>query len=327
MARGDSFCPMVGTFCLYDSTEVKPNSFFLIQPFDKDKEKRENAIETALKKYYRKGNYQLKKSDSTVHIQGSYCDICKKIQSCQYCIADISGEIFKVLIEEKSKEKVFLRPNIAFEIGLAYGFGKPSLILSKKLIEDHHIPSDINFIRYIDITVKSWSMVSQKLLDLLRNMAPHRALLKSATWDYNLGQLKREIASCIVQKEALLKAKDLNYKINQVLYLDYKLIGIIKNALYLIEGTYFDIYILEGGVEIKRGVIRIELINREKKVAQVEFDYGSNIDYWIEIAKICSEKGKYILNEHRLELIIPKHLEQYNLHELKQFLSLLDKAG
>ncbi len=135
------YCPMTGASCSYASHEIGVNSFFLIQPFDGDKSKREEAVEFALRNLYGSGNYQLKKSDSSVHLNASYCDICLKIRSCQYCIVDISGEIFKVLIEGEQKEKVFFRPNIPFELGLAYGFNKISIILFRNLTNDLYFPT------------------------------------------------------------------------------------------------------------------------------------------------------------------------------------------
>ena len=43
------YCPMVDQ-CRYEPVDVKPDSYFLVQPFDSEKEEREKAIEDALKK-------------------------------------------------------------------------------------------------------------------------------------------------------------------------------------------------------------------------------------------------------------------------------------
>ncbi len=146
------YCPMVG-LCPYEQVEIQPNSYFLIQPFDKDKVKRETAIKDALIKFYgSEKKYDLRKSDSNIYDRGVYCDICIKIKSSQFCIVDITGELHKIMDEpEKIEEKVFLRPNVALELGMAYGLNKPALIMSGKLNGKRLIPSDIEFVRYIDI--------------------------------------------------------------------------------------------------------------------------------------------------------------------------------
>jgi hypothetical protein len=328
MSGDTSYCPVIGASCSYESLEVEPNSFFLIQPFDKEKNEREEAIGKALEKFYGKGKYKLKKSDSHVHLQGSYCDICKKIRSCQYCIADMTGEIFKVILEKEIKDRVFWRPNVAFELGLAYGLSKPSLVLFKKLTSNYKIPSDIDFVRYVDIEAKNWSMVSQRILDRLKDGAPNRSIVNANNWnELNTAQFKKELKSVIHQKENLLHMKYKKFKINQILYKNSRLLCIIKNASNLIESTYFYLYVTENDIEEKKGLIRINSINSEKGIAQAEIIVGDFLDYWVNIAKICSEKGNFILGEHRLEVTIPQQLEKLNIDELKSLESLLDKCG
>jgi hypothetical protein len=327
MNSGISYCPMTGTSCLYDLQEIRPNSFFLIQPFDNDKIEREKAVEFALRKFYGKGRYQLKKSDSRVHLQANYCDICLKIRSCQFCIADLSGEIFKVLIEGEMKEKAFLRPNISFELGLAYGFSKPSFILFKKLTKFHKLPSDLDFIRYVDIKAEKWSMVAQKLLDMLRNNAPSRAIISNADEAVvDIERIKKDINSIIHQKENLQQIEYKNYKINQILLRNNRLIGIIKNTNALREGTYFNLYVTENYIEEKKALVRIESINEEKRIAQIKIDVTDCRDYWAAIAKDCCEKDYHVLGEHRLEVFISKEFKELNIDELKIFSSLLDKC-
>jgi hypothetical protein len=323
-----SHCPMTSASCSFASQDIRPNSFFLIQPFDSDKVKREKAIEYALKKFYGDGRYQLKKSDKKVHLKASYCDICLKIRSCQYCIADVSGEILDVINEGESKKRAYLRPNIPFELGLAFGLNKPSILLFKKLMEDHRPPSDLDFIRYVDITAKNWSMISQRLLDTLRDKSPDRAIVDNLKRNvFNRDRLKKDIESVIHQKEELEEAKYKNIKINFILLNNNKLVGIIKNIKGLIIGTHFNIYVSENFIEEKKGVIRIDSVNEEKGTAQTEIYVEDYLDFWAAIAKDCCEKGQHMLGDHRLEVIIPAELERLSIEELKSFRSILDKYG
>ena len=329
MSSEISYCPMTGTSCSYAPQEIGLNSFFLIQPFDGDKSEREEAVDFALRRFYGKGRYQLKKSDSSVHLQASYCDICLKIRSCQYCIADVSGEIFEVLIEGKIKGKAFLRPNISFELGLAYGFNKPSFILFKKLVPSHKLPSDLDFIRYVDITAKKWPMISQKILDVLRDNAPNRAIISNINRTvFDIERLKKDINSIVFQKENLRRIKYKSFQINHILLKNNRLLGIIKNAKFLKESTCFNLYATEDSIEEKKAVVRIESVNEEKRIAQIEIiDIRDCVDYWAAIAKDCSENGHHVLGEHRLEIIIQDEFRRLDIDELKKIQLILGKCG
>jgi hypothetical protein len=330
MSSEVSYCPMTGTFCSYAPHEVEVNSYFLIQPFDGDKSEREEAIDFALRRFYGEGRYRLEKSDSSVHLQASYCDICLKIRSCQYCIVDISGEIFKVLIGDEIKEKLFFRPNIPFELGLAYGFDKPAIILFRKLANNHKLPSDLDFIRYFDITAQNWSMISQRLLDQLRESPPHRAILSNICQEViDIASMKAAIKSTIYLKENFYKFKFEGFKINQIIFKNNRFyILIVKNTKHLINGLCFNLYITLDQIETKRGVIRIESVNREKGMAQAEFvDINDHEDYWASIAKNCSQKAQHTLGDHRLEAIIPEEFNKLDLLQMKELQSILDMCG
>ncbi len=199
-----------------------------------------------------------------------------------------------------------------------------------KYSNDHKLPSDLDFIRYVDITAKNWSMVSQKLLDLLRECAPHRAILS------NIGQegldiiasTRTFVESAIYLKENFQKIKFQNFKINQILFRNNRFYLLIsKNTKYLVNGLCFNLYITLDQIEEKKGVIRIESVNRERGTAQAEFvDINDYQEYWAAAAKICSQNGQHNLEEHRLEAIFPEVSNKLDLSQLKMLQSLLDKC-
>jgi hypothetical protein len=252
------YCPMVGK-CPYEPVGVKPNSYFLVQPFDSEKEEREKAIGDALKKFYGSKKYELKKSDFKISDNSSYCDICLKIKASQFCIVDISGELHEIIDKESGKKesKVSLRPNVALELGMAYGFNKPALILSRKLNGKGLIPSDIAFVRYIDISLikfGGWSVASQKLLDRLRESVPFRPIKESLDLDNRKlkEDFKKHYKSLLHLKERLPSLRNRNFRINQIVYRDGMLVGIIKDAKDLIEGICFKFYVLDQEIEQRR---------------------------------------------------------------------------
>jgi len=324
------YCPMVGGICSHEPVDVTPNSYFLVQPFDREKKEREKAIEDALKKFYGSKKYKLKKSDSKIYNSGIYCDICRKIKSSQFCIVDISGEIYETINKESGEKetKVFLRPNVALELGMAYGFNKPAVILFRKLNDKHQIPSDIAFVRYIgipSIEFGGWSVASQKLLDRLRESVPFRLIKESLDLD-KIGlrkSIKKYYKPLVHLKERLPSLRNRNFPINQIVYRGGRLVGIIKDADDLIEGICFNFYVSDQGIEQLVGQLEVYHV-RPDGLAQVEFyrvDGGG--DYLNEVAQHCLINDIFVPDEHRLELVVPEEVEKLKLKEIKGIINML----
>ena len=321
------YCPMVG-ICPYEPVTVKPDSYFLVQPFDSEKEEREKAIEDALKKFYGSNKkYELKKADSKISNLGIYCDICRKIKSSQFCIVDISGEIYETIdnVSGKKETKVFLRPNVALELGMAYGFNKPALILSRKLNGKHQIPSDIEFVRYIDISFQGWSGASQKLLDRLRESEPFRPIIESLDLDNRKlkNDVKKYFEPLLHLKERLPSLLDRNFRINQIVYRSGRLIGIIRDAEDLIEGIRFKFYVSDQEIEQLVGQLQVYLV-RPDGLAQVEFyKVKGGGDYLDEVVQHCFGNDIFVPDEHRLELVVPEEVKKIKLKEIKERIDML----
>jgi hypothetical protein len=324
----NAYCPMVGK-CPYEPVYIKHDSYFLVQPFDREKEEREKAIGDALKKFYGSKKYELKKSDSKIYDHSSYCDICRKIKSSQFCIVDISGELHETIDKEsgKRKQKVFLRPNVALELGMAYGFNKPALILSRKLNGKRQIPSDIKFVRYIDISLiefGGWSVASQKLLDRLRERVPFR-LIKEAL-DLDNRKLKGNIKYLkwlLHLKERLSALRNINFRINQIVYHGDRLVGIIKDARDLIEDICFNFYVSDQEIEQLVGLLKVNHV-QPNGMAQVDFyTVEGSGDYLNEVAKHCFENDSFVPGEHRLELDVPEEVEKIKLKEIKDIIDMI----
>ena len=333
MKRADDYCPLVGK-CPYEPVCIIPDSYFLIQPFDSEKEEREKAVADALKKFYGSNDkYKLRISDSKIYNIGSYCDICLKIKSSQFCIVDISGELRETIDKESGKNefKIFLRPNVALELGLAYGFNTPAYILSRKLNGKRQIPSDIEFVRYIDISLidfRGWSGASQKLLDRLRESVSPIPIKDSL--DFDKRELKKDIKRYYEQslhfKERLPSIRNKSFRVNQVIYKANKLIGIIENAKDLIEDICFDFYISENEIEDLRGQLKVYHV-QPNGLAQVEFYMVEGCeDYLNEVVRCCLENGNFDLGKHRLELIVPEDIEQITSEDMRNIIDIVDRT-
>lgn len=325
MEEINAYCPMVGK-CPYEPVYTKPDSYFLVQPFDREKKEREKAIGDALAKFYGSNKkYELKKADSKIYGFSNYCDICLKIKASQFCIVDISGELHEIVDKKSGKKesKVFLRPNVALELGMAYGFNKPALILSRKLNGKRLIPSDIEFVRYISFG--GWSVASQKVLNRLRErVLPFRTIKKSFDLDNRKKEdIKKYYKSLLHLKERLPSLRNKNFRINQIVYRDGMLVGIIKDAEDLIEGICFNFYVLDQGIEQLVGQFQVYHV-RLDGLAQVDFymvEGGGN--YLNEVAQHCFRNDTFVPGEHRLELVVPEEIKKIKLKETKNIINML----
>ena len=309
------YCPLSGK-CSHKLIDIEPNSYFLIEPFDDEKSEREKAIKKSLDLFYREMeiDYKLKVSGyKNLQDHGLYCDICYNIRSSQFCIVDITGDFYKVETESgKSENKIFLRPNIALELGLAYGFGKPTFVISGEKDGKRGIPSDISFMRYLDnnVNFERWETLSQKFLDLLRDTQPHLNIKAAFPCDID----KKELKSALKHLKNLRKKVPLilntKYEINQILWDKYQIVGIIKNADNLLENIWFKFYISSNGIEKLAGILQVYHI-QPGGIAQVLFYYtkGVKTNYLYDIFSSCAKFKKVIPEKNRLELIIPEELE------------------
>ena len=326
----NAYCPMVGK-CPYEPVYIKPNSYFLVQPFDREKEEREKAIGDALAKFYGSNKkYELKKADSKISNSSIYCDICLKIKASQFCIVDISGELHEIVDTEsgKKEQKVFLQPNVALELGMAYGFNKPALILSRKLNGERLIPSDIKFVRYIDISlikIGGWSVASQKLLNRLRELVPFRPIRESLDLDSRkLKEIfKKYYKSLLHSKERLPSLRNRNFRISQIVYRGGRPVGIIKDAEDLREDICFNFYVLEQELEQLVGLLKVKYV-QPNGMAQVDFyKVEGGGDYLDEVAQHCFRNDTFVPGEHRLELVVPEEVENLKLKEIKDIIDMI----
>lgn len=323
MEERNDYCPVVGT-CSHEPVDIQSNSYFLIQPFDNYKTERENAINDALKKFHGGGQkYELNKSDLKILDSGVYCDICYKIKSSQFCIVDMTGEIHKIIDESgKTETKVFLRPNVALELGMAYGFNKQALIMSSKLNGKNSIPSDIEFIRYIDthpVEFMRWKGASQKLLDRLRSMVPP-ITIKRASNSYdikNAKRFKKHFKAMLHLKENLHDLKNKRFTLNQFVHSNGSVMGIIHDSENLIENICFNLYSIDDGIEQLVGIVKCHHVQSNGLVQVKLYAVEGGGNYLENVTSYCFERGIFVPGEHRLELIISEEIEKIKIEEIK----------
>ena len=108
--------------------DYQSNKIFIAMPFSDDyKDSYNYGIVPVLDGL----GYQYYKADNEITNKDILCKICRQIQSCHIAIINISG----------------LNPNVMLEQGLAYGLGKPVIIIKDKATK---AISDLGSIEYIE---------------------------------------------------------------------------------------------------------------------------------------------------------------------------------
>lgn len=127
-------CMLTGGSCSHDII-VKPNSFFIAEPYDENREPREQAILRAI------DGFPYSIADENIMNIALTCKVCQEIQSSQFGIVELTP----------------FNENVLIELGMLYGFGKPVVLLKKENANqpDIKIPSNIigiEQVRYDDFS-------------------------------------------------------------------------------------------------------------------------------------------------------------------------------
>jgi len=255
-----------------------------------------------------------------------------KIESSEYCIADISGDIYNIIKDKKEEKKLFIRPNVALELGMAYGFNKPSLIISREIDGMRSIPSDIESVRWIGISFRDWPSVSQKLLDRLRETEPRELLRKELGLHDKRSnkEMLKQINALLHLKETTSRILSRGFNISKIVKQGDELIGIIKDGAYLREGVTFKLYIITNEIESLNALVVVDHLTLNK-IAQLKFipinnPSASCRDYWKNIAIHFQKNNCFVPDKHRLELIIPDGLEEISSEQLRNAVEILSKV-
>lgn len=137
------YCPIVGSGgCNKRDIDIasKRDTFFLAESFfpEKDRERRETAIKMAIKEALTENfdEFSFNFGDKEPTEPAIFCDICQKIQACEYGIVELSD----------------LNPNVLLEFGMMLALGKPVFVLIKNSEQEKiksRMPSNVIWKRAI----------------------------------------------------------------------------------------------------------------------------------------------------------------------------------
>lgn len=310
------YCPMVGE-CPHKHSLVIGNSFFLIEPFDEEKENREKAVENALTKVFTEGNFLLSKADEEITSISIYCDICRKISASSFCIVDLTPK--------KVSNELVIRPNVALELGLAYGKNKPAIILLGNLAGGESIPSDIRFVRYyrFSFPITDWESLENELAEIIRDIYLGKRI-PSQIPSWGLSTLRTAIPELECLIEALLN-KERIYNHCKVVHLQYdntrSLIAIITDPSFLRRGMVLRLLLFNRGLEQEVGKVKVSHIQNKEQIAQA-FCFPDNVfhEMWRTIENDIIQTGQHNSTQFRVEPVID---EKEDLNTVASRLSLL----
>lgn len=105
------YCSIIGSVCT-KYIEPQENMYFVAHAFSKENiDDLRSAIEKAFEEFHLKSYY----ADQEIRGHHILCKICEKIRSSKFGIFEISDQ----------------NPNVALELGMAYGFRKNALLIAK----------------------------------------------------------------------------------------------------------------------------------------------------------------------------------------------------
>lgn len=291
---------MTGGRCSHYPINIEPNSFFISEPYDKERKTREKAIKEVIK------GYPHIIADHKAMNIALTCKICQQIQSAQFGIVDITG----------------FNENVLIELGMLYGFNKPVVILVKHSEKtDFDIPS--NIIGIEQVRYKDFDDLNTKLRNLLTSLFE----LWKKKGEY-LINLKPMLEAQIVQLELAIETKDLlDAKFGGTI-LDFKTIDNIAIAIVdkgtgqgIRKGMLFKVYRCDKkvkGTYLEEDIGLLIVKHPQEKVSQCQpVSIDPNNPFWRD-AFARTSHPRNIFRPY-----LPEPYERMTTDEMKDMLSKL----
>lgn len=204
---------------------------------------------------------------------------------------------------------------------------KLSLIISKKINGERLIPSDIKFIRYIDIPFDDWTLLEQNLIDIVNDICIGKvhAIQIPNILQENVLQICNEIHIIIKsfenQEKIYYNCKVIKFNYN----LRREIIAIVSNAHFLKNGMKLSIFQVDDDIEKEIGILECWHIQPVENIAQcICYSIENSNLIWKEIEKEIIIQGYYDIGNNRLKPIIPDTFTEDDMSRFKFQLSILD---
>jgi len=295
------YCLLTGGRCSHYPVNIVPNSFFIAEPYDAERNNREEAIKNALL------GYPVTIADKDVMNIAITCKICHEIQSTQFGIVDITG----------------LNENVLIELGMLYGFNKPVVILVKEEQKPQiRIPSNIigiEQVRYKDFVELTTKLdnVLKKLFELWRKKGEYVISLKPMLEAY------------ITELELAIETKKLIQATFETRIIDFKIIGNRAFAILgkgeingIKRGIFLKVYCCDqivAGEYLEEDVGLVLVSLTQKSISQaIPIPHDPNNEFW-------KNAFKRTIKRNIVRPYLPDHYEKMSEEDLKETASILKR--
>jgi len=188
---------LTGGRCPHSPISVDINKFFISEPYDENRINRDASIIEALSGF----PYDI--ADHTIMNIALTCKICQQIQSSAFGIVDITG----------------CNPNVLIELGMLYGFGKPTIIiLEKDAYPEFDIPSNVKGIE--QVRYESFEELTEKLKQAIATLLKLRKEIVE-----NIIDIAPMLDDVISEIEIEIKTRDLLNSGFKAQIIDFKTLG------------------------------------------------------------------------------------------------------
>lgn len=280
-----SYCLLTGGRCPHCPINVELNTFFISEPYDQERKQREQAIKDAIK------GFKFVVADHRIKNIALTCKICQEIQSSQFGVVDVTG----------------CNENVLIELGMLYGFNKPTVIIIKKTEKTEiEVPSNIKGIeqvRYsnfddlvgklkdvISVFLELWKKEEDFLVDL-------RPAIKAQISDIELA----------IETRALLKMSFESSIVDFKIFGDVALVIINKGAIHGVRNEMLlrvyrcDTTIGQENLEEDVGLIVVTHV--QDRISQCQFvQVDPNNSFWKAVFTSVFPKNlirPYLRNRYR----------------------------
>lgn len=292
-------CLLTGGRCVHLPISTDLNSFFVSEPYDEKRQQRELAIKKALEGF----NYII--SDHKIMNIALTCKICRQIQSSEFGIVDISG----------------CNPNVLIELGMLYGFSKPTIILLKKSEHpEFDVPSNIKGIEQIRYT--DFDEITEKIKKAVNTFFE----LRTKTDEYII-DMRPMLQHLILELELEIETRELVETGLKSQIIDFKTLGNV-GVVILDKGTRngvktgmtFEVYRSDKiamGNYLEENVGLIIVTFAQEKIAQCQPLYiDPDLQFWKDVSS----------NTFAKNIVKPHPSKTYKDISIEQVETILSKA-
>lgn len=252
-------CPLTSGLCNKDIT-VDPKKVFLAEPYcDENKDKREKAINEIFVEL----GLELVIAVHKNKVRAFFCKICEQIQSSFLCLVDLTK----------------LRPNVLIELGMAYGFQKPIIIIfeEKDSVKVEEVLSDINWAD--PIKYKDCDDLKDKLKKTVKLLFKEYGSTNLRLYDKDqIKKFKEELKLWL----DLEKLEDVPNIVSFKSVEGHKRVILDQGKHNLRRGMFFCIHKVQNGIESENSFGTVEIVHPQENMSQAKINY-TNFEYMQEI--------------------------------------------